>query len=234
MTNIWMCEAPACHVCAECLFLSQRYIILPEMDLVSRVIARAEKWRKAATNVINELPAIVQQVNTISDRDSEVRIRRRTRDAVLALLLEGNLLEIKLPEWLFLYDFVHENFRKDRQDEELTAPMILPARIHGRFPIAIDMISPLFRQLSKNWKNTINGSASVDMMIKVEEGLLDGTMADSEIEAKYGVKRKLNGSKKAASDFNPGHSPKPERAKRIMKKLKYGKLVMKATDCGWA
>lgn len=129
----------------------QTYITVPEMDLLSLVLARADRWRRNASNVALELPSIVQKMNAVfskqltgkqtvdpsvawlllwwsvflatgelTDKDYIISrdLRQYTRDAVVALLLEGNLLEVKVPEWMFLYDFVHENFRKEIKNTE--------------------------------------------------------------------------------------------------------------------
>ena len=130
------------------------------MDLLSLVVGRAEKWRRAATNIVLELPKTVHEINancTGAGGESTDKPRFRLRDTLLAILLEGNLLEVKVPEWMFLYDFVHENFRKDRNDDPAESsapaaavrPMVLPIRT-GRLPLAVDMISPLFREVSRS------------------------------------------------------------------------------------
>ncbi|XP_055342748.1 lysine-specific demethylase 5A-like [Paramacrobiotus metropolitanus] len=186
----------------------QRFITIPEMDLACLVIARAERWRLSAANVINELPSIVHQVNTACERDEESRVRRRTRDAVLALLLEGNLLEVKVPEWLFLYDFVHENFRKDRQEDDPPGPMILPARSYGRFPIAVDMISPLFRQLSKTYSRP--AVVAPDMNHSSGHTIIESAMGNGKNGKPGGRKRNAWCNRDGGGNPTPGRSPRKQ------------------------
>ena len=174
----------------------QTYITVPEMDLLSLVLARADKWRRNASNIASELPSIVHKMNAVfsrqltgemTDKDYMISrdLRQYIRDAIVALLLEGNLLEVKVPEWMFLYDFVHENFRKEirnveggREEAQRLRLMILPIR-STRVPIAIDMISPLFKELSKSFNVSSLLQPADEGMNGVSSSEVDSTFNNS-------------------------------------------------------